>query len=445
MQLLQWALLLATLTGVNSESPASPNIQARTWGNSAHAKGAFSSSLASKRCYGATGKPWDKTGSPGWYIGNKPNCGSVPKWDDGDSRWCSHSQHAKDDFCKKGNAIAQPPPNKPECWGQKGSKGWPKPTKVNQSDGGEKKVKVGSHEHPKPLGSKQNNAINVGQGTSHGHPTPKNSGQTSGHSTSSAISSNHSSNNGGGATSNSLSTDTGVHTDAQKGATIVGVGGGGGYTASKTATSVIATATGHGGALASSSPCTCTGGTGGISISSGGNKTDTSNSGSVIGHTGNNTANHDGVTGDDIGKAGGNSNSTPSEVPYSTPEPTCHDQYQKVFDNLTTVADSGIYMGQVVGVAILGDQDYLTYGLADTPEQCLQACTDTAGCVFVNSYLDVEDDDTDDPRHSGKYTCALYKGCKGVEQARNFGGQNDPNLIRESNGYCRTSACASSS
>lgn len=58
------------------------------------------------------------------------------------------------------------------------------------------------------------------------------------------------------------------------------------------------------------------------------------------------------------------------------------------------------------------------------------------------SYLDVEEDDMQDPRHSGKYTCALYSQCVDpTVYGNNWGGQNDPNSIVDSNGWCKSGSC----
>lgn len=88
------------------------------------------------------------------------------------------------------------------------------------------------------------------------------------------------------------------------------------------------------------------------------------------------------------------------------------------------------------------DSHYLTYTLASTAAGCLTACDNVSGCVFVNSYLDVEVDDADEPRHDGSYTCAMYSVCVGSDQADNWGGQNDPNYITDSTGWCKGAGCA---
>lgn len=64
------------------------------------------------------------------------------------------------------------------------------------------------------------------------------------------------------------------------------------------------------------------------------------------------------------------------------------DTYQTLFTNYTTTPTSGVYAGQTVGAATIDNDNYLTYGLADTVEQCLELCDQTNSCVFVNSYHD---------------------------------------------------------
>lgn len=116
-------------------------------------------------------------------------------------------------------------------------------------------------------------------------------------------------------------------------------------------------------------------------------------------------------------------------VPTGSPDPVCEDGYQQTYNNYTTVADSGVYKGQLVGATVISD-GYLTYGLADTAEDCLPVCDSVAGCVFVATYLDNEEDDTQEPRHSGKYTCALYSQCVGTDKATNFGGVSSCHVMR---------------
>ncbi|PWN26419.1 hypothetical protein BDZ90DRAFT_38545 [Jaminaea rosea] len=300
----------------------------------------FEGSLSSKNCFGAVGKPWEHNSKPGWDCGKKP-AGSVPKWDGGDSAWCSSAKHRKHDFCKKGNPCTElPKPVDPANWGKKGSHDWPKP----------KHPKHKKPEHGKPAPK---------------HPDHPKHPEHPKHPASSKPAPSHP------ATTKSASKEH----------------------ASSSSAPVSTTKNAHPHPHPHPHP----------------------------------TASH----------------STTAAPPAPT-GPTCTSGYQLVGRNLTTVADSGVYFGQTVGVAIRDDPHYLTYGLADKHEDCLKACDQVAGCVFVNAYLDVQEDGTDDPvpeKHSGKYTCALFSACSDKSKADNFGGQNDPNYITDSNIYCKTGAC----
>ena len=301
----------------------------------------WGSSSASKSCYGATGKPWEQSGQPGWYKGNDGSCGNIPKWDNGDSRWCNNSRYMKSWFCKNGNPSGTIPKTSPWNWGvQGGHHGWPKPCTTGKPQ----------------------------QSTSQTSKAQQTTAST--------------------ASSGKDSTSTAAPTS-------------------------------------SAAPTT-----------SGSGSTPTS--------------------------------TAPVVVPTGSPDPVCEDGYQQTYSNYTTVATSGVYTGQVVGATVRDNDHYLTYGLADTAEDCLSVCDNVANCVFVASYLDNEDDERDEPRHSGKYTCALYSQCVSSSQADNWGGvsscnvarasddvpetdillsplfvsqQNDPNYITDSSGWCKNGAC----
>lgn len=121
----------------------------------------------------------------------------------------------------------------------------------------------------------------------------------------------------------------------------------------------------------------------------------------------------------------------------------CEDGYQLTFNNYATVADTGVYAGQVVGAAIIDNANYLTYGLSDTAEGCLPVCDQVSGCAFVNAYIDHGDLTEGDMggKYSGAYTCALYSICESTTAATNYGGQNDPSYITDSSGWCKSAAC----
>lgn len=142
----------------------------------------------------------------------------------------------------------------------------------------------------------------------------------------------------------------------------------------------------------------------------------------------------------------------PCPIP-DTPKdnPQCDGHYQVVFKDLQKKADSGVYYNKTVGAATIDNDNYLTYGLASSVEGCLTTCDQTDGCVFVNVYQDHVDDypqDVSDLPESaqkkyapGTLTCALYKACSGADKATNYGGQQDPDSIENSDGYCKSGNC----
>jgi hypothetical protein len=102
----------------------------------------------------------------------------------------------------------------------------------------------------------------------------------------------------------------------------------------------------------------------------------------------------------------------------------------------------------------------MTYTLATSVSDCLAACDQIEGCVFVstatdtrgstladeqvNTYYDENDTETDLPKHTpGVLTCAMFSTCVGTDKNNNWGGQDDPNIIVDSNGYCKSGACSS--
>ncbi|THU82668.1 hypothetical protein K435DRAFT_971864 [Dendrothele bispora CBS 962.96] len=76
--------------------------------------------------------------------------------------------------------------------------------------------------------------------------------------------------------------------------------------------------------------------------------------------------------------------------------------------------------------------DYLTYGLVDTVDNCKLMCTYVDGCAFINAYHD---------DGSPLLTCALFSAIHGPEAATNKGGQTQPDgsidFITDSVGYYR--------
>jgi hypothetical protein len=128
-----------------------------------------------------------------------------------------------------------------------------------------------------------------------------------------------------------------------------------------------------------------------------------------------------------------------SDDPYANP--VCDLTYQVQYLDYKIVAPNGYWMGQTVGAATQ-DASYMTYTLANTVDDCLRACDQIEGCKFVNTYYDTNDEEADLPKHApGVLTCAMFSKCVGTEQNDNFGGQDDPNQIYNSNGYCKSGAC----
>ena len=112
------------------------------------------------------------------------------------------------------------------------------------------------------------------------------------------------------------------------------------------------------------------------------------------------------------------------------------------YQNYTLVAPNGYWYGQTVGAATQ-DASYMTYTLALSVSDCLAACDQIEGCVFVNSYYDENDTEEYLPKHTpGVLTCAMFSSCVGTQNNNNWGGQDDPNIIVNSSGYCKSGACS---
>ncbi|EAU81962.1 hypothetical protein CC1G_09148 [Coprinopsis cinerea okayama7 len=103
------------------------------------------------------------------------------------------------------------------------------------------------------------------------------------------------------------------------------------------------------------------------------------------------------------------------------PNPGPSDGYTQTFNNHT-----GATQGN----------GYLTFGLVDTIADCKAMCNSVEGCVFANTYRDVNGKDG-----SPLLTCSLYSECHGIETATNTGGQSQPdgsiNYIINSDGWCK--------
>ncbi|WVR03137.1 hypothetical protein IAU60_000127 [Kwoniella sp. DSM 27419] len=129
--------------------------------------------------------------------------------------------------------------------------------------------------------------------------------------------------------------------------------------------------------------------------------------------------------------------------PDPTSDPVCELSYQVQYTNYTLVAPNGVWTGMTVGAATQ-DASYMTYTLATSVDDCLNACDQIEGCVFVNTYIDRNDQEAYLPKHTpGMITCAMFSQCVGTDKNNNWGGQDDPNDILNSNGYCKSGACSS--
>ncbi|KAJ4479738.1 hypothetical protein C8J55DRAFT_560885 [Lentinula edodes] len=77
---------------------------------------------------------------------------------------------------------------------------------------------------------------------------------------------------------------------------------------------------------------------------------------------------------------------------------------------------------------------YLTYGLVDTVSDCESMCNRVSGCIFINTYHDVNG-----KNGSPELTCSLYSELHTAAEAINKGGQTQPDgsldYVTDSDGY----------
>ncbi|KAK0239418.1 hypothetical protein EDD85DRAFT_449279 [Armillaria nabsnona] len=108
--------------------------------------------------------------------------------------------------------------------------------------------------------------------------------------------------------------------------------------------------------------------------------------------------------------------------PHHPNPPPPKDGYKPVFSNYTGAVQAA---------------DYLTFGLVDTVAACKDMCDSVEGCIFINSYHDVNGKDG-----SPLLTCSLFSKCHTQADADNFGGQTQPDgsvdFITDSAGFCKT-------
>ncbi|SJX60131.1 uncharacterized protein SRS1_11444 [Sporisorium reilianum f. sp. reilianum] len=149
-------------------------------------------------------------------------------------------------------------------------------------------------------------------------------------------------------------------------------------------------------------------------------------------------------------------------------QPQCKASYQPTFvDAMRPVAS---YSNKRFGSVVSDPASFLHWGLVRTPAECLHACDQTAGCVFVNIYQQVfsleqpsvklinrstaaEADDREKefgkkPEHKkntfvqGHLTCALYSRCFAECDADHASGGADPVFFERSVGWCKSKACS---
>ncbi|KAF5355187.1 hypothetical protein D9756_005310 [Leucocoprinus leucothites] len=105
----------------------------------------------------------------------------------------------------------------------------------------------------------------------------------------------------------------------------------------------------------------------------------------------------------------------------TTPTPTPTNGYIPTFYNITAAVQA---------------DDYMTFGLVETVDDCMEMCDNVGGCAFANTYHDVHGKDG-----SPLLTCALFSKCHGPEDADNAGGQTQPDgsvdFIANSDGWCK--------
>ncbi|KAF9477455.1 hypothetical protein BDN70DRAFT_810616 [Pholiota conissans] len=105
----------------------------------------------------------------------------------------------------------------------------------------------------------------------------------------------------------------------------------------------------------------------------------------------------------------------------AAPTPTPTNGYTPTFSNITAAVQA---------------DDFLTFGLVETIDDCFAMCNSVAGCGFVNTYHDVNG-----KGGSPDLTCSLFSKCHGPEDADNRGGQSQPDgsidFIIDSDGFCK--------
>ncbi|KAJ3575119.1 hypothetical protein NP233_g1317 [Leucocoprinus birnbaumii] len=110
-----------------------------------------------------------------------------------------------------------------------------------------------------------------------------------------------------------------------------------------------------------------------------------------------------------------------SSYPLAVVPLSSNEYYRPTFSNITAAVQA---------------DDYLTFGLVETADDCKAMCDFVQGCTFVNTYHDVHGKDG-----SPLLTCSLFTLCHSPEDADNSGGQSQEygstNFIVDSDGWCK--------
>ncbi|SAM72518.1 uncharacterized protein UBRO_00167 [Ustilago bromivora] len=169
--------------------------------------------------------------------------------------------------------------------------------------------------------------------------------------------------------------------------------------------------------------------------------------------------------------------------PQSQSKEKCHDGYSTLFTNARRPLDS--YGGKSFGSVVSDPESFLHWGMVTSVSQCLRACDETKGCVFVNLYQqsfsldhpmlklvnrgleEKQEGETDAEKArrggdaeelkrkkvfaqkpeakkntfvQGHFTCALYSRCHLECEAEHRSG-GDPVFFEHSAGYCKSQDC----
>ncbi|KAJ7721286.1 hypothetical protein B0H16DRAFT_1699686 [Mycena metata] len=127
--------------------------------------------------------------------------------------------------------------------------------------------------------------------------------------------------------------------------------------------------------------------------------------------------------------------SAPTAPPSTSATPTSTVTTTTVTPQCTATASStacATVAFQNLNASIHGD-DFLTFTLTDTAEECIDFCACIPGCAFANPNFD-------NGKNTTMLTCAVYSGCHTAADATNTGGQTLPNgtltTIANSSGFC---------